>query len=283
MISGAVLWVLAVVVTGLTRNTNLVPTVILLGSFLIPVTFASYAFEHEATRALAIQDILIAFVAGGVIGVLAASLLESAILPHTNLSTYLWVGLVEEGCKLAALWWVARGLQAYTMRDGIVLGAAVGLGFAALESAGYAFNALFTPGGLSLSSLVVTEVLRGILAPFGHGLWTAILGGVLFRAASRDHRLRVTRSLVLWYLLLALLHAFWDSTSGIAFWTVLISTGDLTQWHDVQLGQTPSLTATQVGLFEVLNWGLLLIDAAIGVLLLRGRLRQASRDWAATT
>jgi protease PrsW len=30
------------------------------------------------------------------------------------------------------------------MRDGMVLGAAVGFGFAAFESAGYAFNALFT-------------------------------------------------------------------------------------------------------------------------------------------
>jgi hypothetical protein len=73
-----------------------------------------------------------------------------------------------------------------------VLGAAVGLGFAAFESAGYAFNALFTSSGLSLADLVETEVLRGILAPVGHGLWTAILGGVLFAAAARHGRLRLT-------------------------------------------------------------------------------------------
>ncbi len=54
------------------------------------------------------------------------------------------------------------------------LGAAVGFGFAAFESAGYAFNALFTASGLSLPNLVETEVLRGVLAPLGHGLWTAI-------------------------------------------------------------------------------------------------------------
>jgi RsiW-degrading membrane proteinase PrsW (M82 family) len=67
------------------------------------------------------------------------------------------------------------------MREGIILGAVVGPGFAAPENAGYAFNALFTVEGLSLRGLVETEVLRGVLTPVGHGVWTAILGGVLFR------------------------------------------------------------------------------------------------------
>ncbi len=54
------------------------------------------------------------------------------------------MGLIEEAVKLGALWLLAR----YTMRDGMVLGATVGFGFAALESAGYAFNALFAEADL---------------------------------------------------------------------------------------------------------------------------------------
>ena len=42
-------------------------------------------------------------------------------------------------------------------------GATVGFGFAAFESAGYAFTALFTERGLSLLDLVQTELLRGVL------------------------------------------------------------------------------------------------------------------------
>ena len=103
----------------------------------------------------------------------------------------MYVGLIEEAVKLAALWLLARRLPRYTMRDGIVLGATVGFGFAAFESAGYAFNALFTDSGLSLINVVETEVLRGILTPVGHGLWTAILGGALFGAAARRGRLRL--------------------------------------------------------------------------------------------
>jgi hypothetical protein len=181
-----------------------VPTVILLGSFLVPVTFVVYAFERHADQVLTTQRIFAAFVYGGVLGVLGASVLEAAFLKRPSAPTYLGVGLVEEAVKLAALGLLAWRLPRYTMRDGIVLGAAVGFGFADLESAGYAFNALFTMEGLSLRNLVETEVLRGLLTPVGHGLWTAILGGVLFRTGARTGRLRLTGGLVGWYLLVGI-------------------------------------------------------------------------------
>ena len=102
----------------------------------------------------------------------------------------------EEAVKLGALVFIAHRLPWRHARDGFVLGAAVGLGFAAFETAGYAVNALLTVRGLSVTALVETEPLRSVLAPFGHGLWTAILGGVLFGGARRG-RLRYTGA-VLW-------------------------------------------------------------------------------------
>src|SRR5215218_494976 len=45
-VSGLVLWSATVMVTFATRNSNLVPTIILLGSFLVPVAFVTYAFGH---------------------------------------------------------------------------------------------------------------------------------------------------------------------------------------------------------------------------------------------
>jgi len=190
---------------------------------------------------------------------------------------YLGVGLVEEAVKLAALWLLARRLPRYTMGDGIVLGATVGFGFAALESAGYAFTALFTSGGLSLSNLVETEVLRGVLAPVGHGLWTAIVGGVLFGAAARGGgRLRLTWWVVGVYLLVAGLHGLWDAAQPIAVWLTLLLTGTPVQWQLLRVGQVPAVTQAQVHLFTVLNWGLLILDAALGLLVLRGRWHQAT-------
>jgi RsiW-degrading membrane proteinase PrsW (M82 family) len=272
---GLLLWVASVVVTFATSNTNLVPTVILLGSFLVPVTFVVYAFERHADQVVTAQRIFTAFVYGGVLGVLGASVLEAAFLTQPSGLAYVGVGLIEEAVKLAALWLLARRLPRYTMRDGIVLGATVGFGFAALESSGYAFNALFTMDGLSLQNLVETEILRGLLTPVGHGLWTAILGGVLFRTAAQGGRLRLSGALVGWYLVVAALHALWDASRPIAVWLTLVFTGTQVQWLLVRTGRMPQPTQAQVHTFTTLNMAVLVLDALLGVAILRGRWRQA--------
>jgi RsiW-degrading membrane proteinase PrsW (M82 family) len=282
-VAGLTLWSAAVLVTFATRNSNLVPTIILLGSFLVPVAFVTYAFGH-ADQVVTAQRIFTAFVYGGVLGVLGASILEAAFLRQPSGPAYLWVGLIEEAVKLAALWMVARRLPRYTMRDGIVLGAAVGFGFAAFESAGYAFNALFTSSGLSLLNLVETEVLRGILAPVGHGLWTAILGGTLFAVAARHGRLRLGRAVLGWYVVVALLHGLWDASRGIAVWLTLLLTGTQVQRLLLELGRVPAVTPSQVHLFTVISWGLLALDGLLGLAVLRVRWRRATTaDRPATT
>jgi RsiW-degrading membrane proteinase PrsW (M82 family) len=274
-LGGLGLWLATVAVTFATGNANLVPTIILLGSFLVPVAFVTYAFGH-ADKVVTAQRIFTAFVYGGVLGVLGASVLEAAFLRQPSGPAYVGVGLIEEAAKLAALWLVARRLPRYTMRDGIVLGAAVGFGFAAFESAGYAFNALFTAGGPSLLNLVETEVLRGILTPVGHGLWTAILGGTLFGVAERHGRLRLSRAVAGSYVLVALLHGLWDASRGIAVWLTLLLTATPVQWALIELGRAPDVTPAQVHLFTVLSWGLLALDALLGVMILRGRWRRAT-------
>jgi RsiW-degrading membrane proteinase PrsW (M82 family) len=274
-LAGLGLWTATVVVTFATQNTNLIPAVILLGSFLIPVTFVWYAFGR-ADPVITAQRIFAAFVYGGLLGVLGASIVEAALLRQPTLLGYAGVGLIEEAVKLGALWLLARRLPRYTLRDGMVLGAAVGFGFAAFESAGYAFNALFTSHGLSLLNLVETEALRGILAPFGHGLWTAILGGALFAVAARRGRLRPGGAVLGWYLVVALLHGLWDASRSIALWLMLLVTGTPEQWLQIQLGHSPAVTQPQVHLYTLLTWALMALDALIGVLIAVVRWRRAT-------
>jgi protease PrsW len=158
----------------------------------------------------------------------------------------------------------------------MVLGATVGLGFAAFESAGYAFNALFTTNGLSLLDVVETEVLRGILTPIGHGVWTAILGGAMFAAASRHWRPRATAALLGWYVLVALLHAFWDASAGIAVWLTLLLTNTSSQWLMIEAGQAPTVTAAQVHIYTIVNWVLLGLVGLVGMLIFIRRWRRAA-------
>jgi hypothetical protein len=187
--TGALLWLACLLVIGVTGNAALVPSLILLGSFLVPVTFVAWAFERWRDEDVTTELIVVAFVVGGLLGTLGAAVLEAYLL-HPSALLFLGVGLIEEAAKLVALLAVTRRMTRRHTRDGAVLGAAVGFGFAAFESAGYAFQVLISPGG-SLAAMVSTELLRGVLAPFGHGLWTAILGAAAFH---RLARLRSTRT-----------------------------------------------------------------------------------------
>jgi RsiW-degrading membrane proteinase PrsW (M82 family) len=278
-LTGLVLWVLTVIVTFVTRNPNLVPTVVLLGSFLVPVTFVVWAFGRRHSGEVTAELLFSTFVTGGILGVLAASLLESYLL-HPSPWLFLGVGLIEEAVKLLALAFLTRHLQHKYARDGIILGAAVGFGFAAFETAGYAFTALFTEQGLSLMQLVQTELLRSVLAPVGHGLWTAILGGVLFSSSGREH-FAITWRLLFSYLGVSVLHALWDSMHTIALVLTLLLTGTPYQYQLIERGYQPEPTPAQVNLFTVLSWGGLIVVSLIGIFWLL-RVRNAADQEART-
>ncbi|SEG76309.1 Protease prsW family protein [Nonomuraea solani] len=271
-LTGLVLWLATVVVTAVTGNSNLVPTVVLFGSFLVPVTFVIWAYGRGRSPEVTVELLFAAFLVGGVLGVLGASLLESWLL-RPSITMYVLVGLIEEGVKLAALMFVTRRMTRRSTRDGLVLGATVGFGFAAFESAGYAFNALFTSDGLSLTQLVETEVLRGILTPVGHGLWTAIAGGALFAAGGR-----LTGRVVLSYLGVSLLHALWDSMSGIAIAITLVLTGRPWQFEQLRIGLVPDVTERQVHLYTALNWAGLVVISLVALAWLRRMDDAARRD-----
>ncbi|GAA0504038.1 hypothetical protein Ade02nite_35080 [Paractinoplanes deccanensis] len=267
LITGLLLWLATVAVTFLTANANLVPTLVLLGSFLVPVTFVAWAYSHR-DEVITVEALFRLFVVGGILGVLGASILESYLL-HPSAWMFVGVGLIEEGVKLVALWLLTRHLAGKSVRSGVVLGATVGFGFAAFESAGYALNALITVDGLSLRALVETEILRGLLAPFGHGLWTAILGGLLFATASRAGRFRLTGALVLGYLGVSLLHALWDSMHGIAVYLVYALTSTARQQALFAQGWIPRPTDEQVHLFTLFSIGGTIVITLIALLWLR--------------
>lgn len=125
------------------------------------------------------------------------------------------VGLIEEAVKGLLIYLMAWGIRSFHLRDGMVLGATVGFGFAALESSGYALASLFVVYQhrlyLSLDGVVVTELIRGVLAPFGHGTWSAVVGGAIFAAARAKGHLTLGWGVIGAFVLVAVLHAIFDS------------------------------------------------------------------------
>jgi RsiW-degrading membrane proteinase PrsW (M82 family) len=227
LLIGLALWLAAISVTYLTADLILLPTIVLLGSFLVPVTGVVWYLDHDPSPELSPRRILSAFIVAGAVGVLAAAVLEY-FLVNSGFVGSIQIGLIEEFVKGALILVAAYGIRNFHTRDGMVLGAAIGFGFAALESSGYALVALFVIRGqqlfLSLGSVVTTELVRGILAPFGHGMWTAILGGVIFSVARRGH-LYLVVNVLLAYLLVAGLHAAWDAINNIVGYAVISAIG----------------------------------------------------------
>jgi RsiW-degrading membrane proteinase PrsW (M82 family) len=228
LLIGLALYVAGLVALVLSGNPNLFPTVVMIGSFLVPITYVSFFYERRQISSVTMAPTAMAFAYGGILGVIAASILEPIFIRQLNVLTFFVIGLIEEFVKILGVLVVARHRRHDSELDGLILGAAAGMGFAALESMGYAFSAFIRSGG-SLSSTVAVTLLRGILSPLGHGTWTAILASVLFRE-SRERRFRINWKVIGAYLLVVVLHALWDGVPAVI--SALVSSG-----LDVFIGQ----------------------------------------------
>lgn len=208
LLIGLGLFILGVLVFGLTGNLNLFPTVALIGNFLVPVGYVAFFYERRHLSQVTLVSIVRAFFFGGVLGVFAAAVLEPIFIRRLTFESAFGVGMIEEFAKILGVMVVARHHRHDSEIDGVILGAAAGMGFAALESSGYVFTAFLESGG-SLSALVMVTLLRGLLSPVGHGTWTAILASVLFREGAPNH-FRINRAVIGAYLTVVVLHGLWD-------------------------------------------------------------------------
>jgi len=152
---------------------------------------------------------------------------------------------------------------------GALLGATVGAGFAAFESAGYAFNASLTRlGQIDLNALLQTEAVRGLLTPVGHVLWTAILGAAIFGAASAAGKYRFTGGVLLAYLAVVALHAAWDSMGFISAYLAIKLTGGV--HYELAYGQLLPVASDNASTWSTVFYVLgLAVISVLGVLALR--------------
>lgn len=117
--------------------------------------------------------------------------------------------LVEEGAKgfgLLLLFWVIRG-QFNGPIDGVVYAAMIAAGFAFSENIQY-FGVAMLDGGLA--NLGITFLLRGVLSPFAHVLFTACTGFAIGVAARRATGSRYLGTVLIGLVAAVLLHALWN-------------------------------------------------------------------------
>jgi RsiW-degrading membrane proteinase PrsW (M82 family) len=210
---GLVLYMFGVSALAATRNTNIFPTVVMLGNFLVPITYVAFFYQRRHLSKLDMPTTSWAFFYGGLLGVLAAATLEPIFLSQQSLFYSFEVGLIEEFAKIIGVIIIARRCFHDSEMDGLILGAASGMGFAALESTGYAFTAFLNSGG-SLSQTVLITLVRGVIAPIGHGTWTAILVSTMFRE-SGPRKFHINHKVIAAYITVAALHGLWNGLPDV--------------------------------------------------------------------
>ncbi len=193
-------------------NMKLVPGLLFVGNFAIPFCCFFLFYELNVRRDVLLYDGLKAFVGGGLISLIVALLLFSS----SKTTAPIWAGPVEEPAKVLAAVLIAGSMRNGRILNGLLFGAAVGAGFAAFESAGYTFEALFAwicghwsagvaeqMGNVEAATQIMRGVqqynpdevmhLRALLTPFAHVVWTAIAAAAYWMVLNEKIREKTRR------------------------------------------------------------------------------------------
>jgi RsiW-degrading membrane proteinase PrsW (M82 family) len=178
------------IVWNYTGNTPMVPAIMIMGAFAVPLATLVLIFEMNTPRNVSLVLVGKLFLMGGLAALCAVSF-EYMFKIAGDVP-----GIVEETAKLAAVLLVVHSARYKYELNGILFGAAVGAGFASFETSFYGLINSFLPTLIqslqqgaqqgpaytaAMQSMVDNLAVRGVLAPFGHVAWTAIAAGAFWR------------------------------------------------------------------------------------------------------
>ena len=212
-------------------NPNALPGMIVVGSFTVPLSTMIMFMEVNAWRNISLYKVIQTFLVGGCASLVATLMLFSIVGSHElNLIGAIVTGIVEEAGKAIIVFWLLSKMKRLSILGGLLIGASVGAGFAAFESAGYALQpvlAFFQNSGyyaaygrqldasMMMDAINQSIIIRGFLAPGGHVTWAAISGAALVIAGKAvrrfDTSLLTDNRFLRLFIIPVILHAAWDS------------------------------------------------------------------------
>jgi len=160
-------------------NPNMLPGLMFIGALAIPFSVMVFIFETNAPRNISIFEVIKMFFVGGVAS-LVLSLLLFEIVPVGEMGYIgaLTVGFVEEVGKLLAIVIFVRMLNPRYILNGMLIGAAIGAGFAVFETAGYGFR-FYVMSGFNLDVMLDVLFNRAWSSIGAHVAWATVTGAGL--------------------------------------------------------------------------------------------------------
>ena len=150
-------------------------------SCIVPVTILILVWEMNIPRDISLTEVFQIMAIGGVLSICAAMVgftgTEAGQMPA------LWAGIVEEPAKLLIIYYFLKKKNRKYILDGILLGVAVGTGFAMFESMMYTMEYF---GAYGLWVGIDEAFVRAFSGISGHGLWAGLYGGGLLMAKGSE-------------------------------------------------------------------------------------------------
>ena len=221
------------------NNSNLMPAVMLTGSLIIPFSLLTMYFELNVYRDISFYKTIGIFLLGGAISLLFTLLLY-AIFPSGENFDFLGaslVSIIEEIGKVLIVIILLNRNKSSTVLHGLLIGGAIGCGFAVFESAGYAFNVFLnahdynTRAGMindylpwylqydfedSIGAMNFNIFLRSILSFGGHTAWAAIEGA----AFAKEKKLNI--GFIKMFAACLILHTLWDTNTPAIYFKLIV-------------------------------------------------------------
>ena len=250
----------------------------MVGSFAIPISTLVLFMELNVRRNVSLYMVSRLTFLGGILSLLITlvigTLADNGLLPNgTFLANYgaSSAGPMEETAKVLAMVAVARAAKYRYKLNGLLVGAAVGAGFAAFESMGYALDC-YTGGTLQgtigtlayatteeevnfatingvivgSSAMLQNIVVRGLLSPLGHIVWSAIAGCAIWRVIHGQEfkwRMLCDERFIRLLLVSVGLHMVWNAPFNLPFYGKYLIVG--------AVGWFVCLSLIQEGLHEI--------------------------------
>lgn len=146
---------------------------------IVPMTTLLLVWEMHVPRNISLLEIFKIVTAGGVLSIFVAIIGFNSVGDMSAV----WAGLVEEPAKLVIIYYLLKKKNRAYILDGVLLGVAVGTGFAVFESVIYTMSA-FAQGG-ELGG-IIQALVRAFSAIGGHGFYAGLYGGGLMMAKGRE-------------------------------------------------------------------------------------------------
>lgn len=132
-------------------------------TMVIPVTLLLLAWEMNIPRDISLTEVLKLVAVGGMLSLIITVIFSvfkyTFVLISENYSMMdaVWAPLVEEPAKLAVIYLVLKRKNRKYILDGVLIGMAVGTGFAIMETLGYVMDSMREGMVLSLVAMMAAE------------------------------------------------------------------------------------------------------------------------------